>query len=61
MELNEALNYINYEKIGSETQIEKAYTTMFRELYGVDTKNKDGTYKCMYDILCEASKNFKQK
>ena len=58
MELNEALKYINYEKIGNKSQMEEAYSTMFREMFNVDVRNKDGTYKCMYSILSEASKKF---
>lgn len=57
MELEEALSIINFDKIGTEEQTLEAYTVMFKEMYGVEVKNEDGTYKCFYDICKEANKN----
>lgn len=61
MKLKEALEYINFIKIGTDEEMIKAYTIMFREIYGVDIKNEDGTYKSIYDILSEASRRMKGK
>lgn len=58
MELEEALSIINFDKIGTEKQTLEAYTVMFKEMYNVDVKNEDGTYKNFIDILKEASKIF---
>lgn len=61
MELNEALEYINFGKIGTNEQYLEALTTMFREICMVNVKNEDCTYKSIYDIFSEASKNWNNK
>ena len=55
MKLQEAMEFVNKEKIGTQEQQLTAFTTMFKEMYGVNVKNDDGTYKSLYTVLEEAS------
>lgn len=57
MEFKEALSIINFETTGTKEQELEAYTIMFKEMFGVDVRNQDGTYKNLYDIFEEANKN----
>ena len=61
MNLKEALEYVNEIKTGTQEQYMEAYTVMFKEMYGVNVKNQDGTYKNIYEIFLEASENFHTK
>lgn len=61
MELNEALEYINLGKIGTDKQYLEALVIMFKDMYGVNVNNEDGSYKSTYDIFSEASKNWNSK
>lgn len=61
MNLKEALEYVNGIKIGTQEQYMEAHTVMFKEIYDVNVKNQDGTYKNIYEIFSEASKNFHTK
>ena len=59
MELDEAIKIINYEKISTNNEYVEAASVFFQNVFNVDVKNLDGTYKPMLDILSEASENFK--
>lgn len=61
MNLKEALEYVNGIKIGTQEQYIEAHTIMFKEIYNVNVKNQDGTYKNIYEIFLEASENFHTK
>ena len=59
MELDEAIKIINYEKISTDNEYVEAASVFFQNVFNVDVKHLDGTYKPMLDILSEASENFK--
>lgn len=61
MNLKEALEYVNGIKIGTQEQYIEAHTIMFKEIYNVNVKNQDGTYKNIYEIFLESSENFHTK
>ena len=57
MDLNEAINIINYEKCATEQEQLEAQKVFWKELFKVDVQNMDGTYRSMNDIMEEASQN----
>ena len=57
MKLEEALSIINYDKMATKEQELEAFATIFKEMYGVDIQNPDGTYKDLFNLFEEANKN----
>ena len=60
MTINEAikiLDYEDYEKYYTNEERLEALRLFWKEMYGTDIQNEDGTYKSMYTILKEAYEN----
>ena len=59
MDINEAVKIINGDTVNIPTDEEfrNAYKTFFKS-FGVELQSNDGTYKSVYQIFDEASRNF---
>ena len=62
MTINEAikiLDYEDYENYHTKEEYPEALRMFWKEMYGTDIQNEDGSYKSMYIILKEAYENSK--
>ena len=60
MTINEAikiLDYEGYEEYHTKEEYLEALRLFWKEMYGTDIQNEDGSYKSMYTILKEAYEN----
>lgn len=63
MDLNEAIKTIDFynKNIPTNEWYYTAYEVFFKEMFGVEFKNNDSTYKSLYNIFTEASRNWRTK
>lgn len=63
MDLNGAIKTIDFsnKSIPTDKEYFAAHETFFKEMFNVKFKNNDGTYKSLYNIFTEASRNWRTK
>lgn len=59
MDINEAVKIINGDTVNipADEELLNAYKIFFKS-FGVELQNNDGTYKSVYQVFDEASRNF---